>query len=117
LRLYGPVKIRENLSRQDGAIRLDIFLMGDILSLYSHLIIYLFIYIYAYMYMQILLWSLIHNSSHSIKDPNQPSIIRTNTQEYRYKKNSFVFVPRSRSPIPKGHFSHRISKCEIHFCL
>ena len=32
-------------------------------------------------------------------------------------KNSFVFVPKSRSPIPKGHFRHRISKCEIHICL
>jgi hypothetical protein len=30
-------------------------------------------------------------------------------------KNSFVFVPKIRFPIPKGHF--RISKCEIHFCL
>jgi hypothetical protein len=34
-----------------------------------------------------------------------------------YIKNSFIFVPKSRSPIPKGHFRHRISKCEIHFCL
>jgi hypothetical protein len=32
-------------------------------------------------------------------------------------KNSFVFVPGSRSPIPKSHFRHRISKCEIHICL
>jgi hypothetical protein len=32
-------------------------------------------------------------------------------------KNSFVFVPKIRSPIPKGHFRYRISKCEIHFCL
>jgi hypothetical protein len=32
-------------------------------------------------------------------------------------KNSFIFVPKIRSPIPKGHFRHRISKCEIHFCL
>jgi hypothetical protein len=28
-------------------------------------------------------------------------------------KNSFVFVPEIRSPIPKSHFRHRISKCEI----
>jgi hypothetical protein len=33
------------------------------------------------------------------------------------KKNSFVFVPKIRSPIPKSHFRHRISKCEIHICL
>jgi hypothetical protein len=35
---------------------------------------------------------------------------------YTYK-NKFVFVPKIRSPIPKGHFRYRISKCEIHFCL
>ena len=34
-----------------------------------------------------------------------------------YIKNSFVFVPKGRSPNPKGHFRHRISKCEIHICL
>jgi hypothetical protein len=32
-------------------------------------------------------------------------------------KNSFDFVPKSRSPSPKGHFRHKISKCEIHICL
>jgi hypothetical protein len=32
-------------------------------------------------------------------------------------KNSFDFVTKSRSPIPKGHFRHMISKCEIHICL
>jgi hypothetical protein len=52
-----------------------------------------------------------------IKDPNQTSIIRTNTQAYKYLKNSFVFVPKSRSPILKGYFRHKISKCEIHICL
>ena len=63
------------------------------------------------------LWTLLHNSSHSIKDPNQTSIIRTSIQAYRYKKNSFVFFPESRSPIPKSHFRYGISKCEIHICL
>ena len=63
------------------------------------------------------LWTLLDNSSHSIKDPNQTSIIRTNTQAYQYLQNSFAFVPKIRSPIPKGHFMHRISKCEIHICL
>jgi hypothetical protein len=38
------------------------------------------------MYMQIQLWTLLHNSSHSIKDPNQTSIIITNIQVHRYKK-------------------------------
>jgi hypothetical protein len=49
------------------------------------------------------LWTLLHNSSHSIKEPNQTNIIRTNIQVHRYlyKKNSFVFVPKNRSPIPK----------------
>jgi hypothetical protein len=32
-------------------------------------------------------------------------------------KNSFIFVPKSRSPIPKSHFNHRISKCEIQVCV
>jgi hypothetical protein len=32
-------------------------------------------------------------------------------------KNSFVFVPKIRSPIPKSHFRYMISKCEIHLCL
>jgi hypothetical protein len=32
-------------------------------------------------------------------------------------KNSFVFVPKNMSPIPKGHIRHMISMCEIHICL
>ena len=32
-------------------------------------------------------------------------------------KNRFVFVPKSRSPILKGYFMYKISKCEIHLCL
>jgi hypothetical protein len=41
------------------------------------------------------LWTLLHNSSHSIKDPNQTSIIRTNIQvhKYLYKKiDLFLFL-------------------------
>jgi hypothetical protein len=30
------------------------------------------------------LWTLLHNSSQSIKEPNQAVIIRTNTQAYKY---------------------------------
>jgi len=67
--------------------------------------------------MQMQLWTLLHNSSHSIKDPNQTSIIRTSIQAYRYKKIVLYFFPKSRSPIPKNHFRCRISKCEIHICL
>jgi hypothetical protein len=36
------------------------------------------------MYMQMELWTLLHNSSHSIKDPNHKCITRTNIQAYRY---------------------------------
>ena len=40
-------------------------------------------------------------------------------QTFRHidKKNSFVFFPKNRSPFPKDHFRHKISKCEIHICL
>jgi hypothetical protein len=34
--------------------------------------------------MQMQLWTLLHNSSHSIKESNQAVIIRTNTQAYKY---------------------------------
>jgi hypothetical protein len=34
--------------------------------------------------MQMQLWTLLHNSSHSIKELNQAVIIRTNTQAYKY---------------------------------
>jgi hypothetical protein len=67
--------------------------------------------------MQMQLWTLLHNSSHSIKDPNQANIIITNIQVHKYKKIVFVFVPKIRSPIPKSHFRYMISKCEIHICL
>jgi hypothetical protein len=69
-----------------------------------------------YVYVDVM-WILLHNSSHSIKDPNQTNIIRTNIQVHRYLYKKIVFVPKSRSLIPKGHFKHMISKCEIHFCL
>jgi hypothetical protein len=66
------------------------------------------------MYMHTKLWILLRNSLHLIKEPNQTVIIRTNIQTYRYLKNSIVFVPKIRSPIPKGHFRYMISRCEIH---
>jgi hypothetical protein len=44
---------------------------------------------------------------------NQVSLEQTFKFINIYIKNSFVFVPKSRSPNPKGHFRHRISKCEI----
>jgi hypothetical protein len=68
--------------------------------------------------MQMQLWTLLHNSSHSIKDPNQTCNMRTNISSIQiFTKNSFDFVPKSRSPSRKGHFRHKISKCEIHICL
>jgi hypothetical protein len=48
---------------------------------------------------------------------NQTSVIRTNTQAYKYLQKYFCFFPKVGPPIPKGHFRYRISKCEIHFCL
>ena len=36
------------------------------------------------------MWALLHNSSHSIKDPNQTSIIRTNIQVHRYLYKKIV---------------------------
>jgi hypothetical protein len=41
------------------------------------------------MYMQMQLWTLLHNSSHSIKEPNQIVIIRTSIQVYRYFHTRF----------------------------
>jgi hypothetical protein len=36
---------------------------------------------------------------------------------YLYKKIVLVFVPKSRCPVPKGHFRYRILKCEIRICI
>jgi hypothetical protein len=68
-------------------------------------------------YMQMQLWTLLYNSSHSIKEPNQTSIKEQTFKRIDTYKNSFVFVPKIRSPIPKGQFRYRILKCEIHYCL
>jgi hypothetical protein len=38
------------------------------------------------------LWTLLHNSSHSIKDPNQASIIRTSIQVHRNRKIILFFL-------------------------
>jgi hypothetical protein len=62
------------------------------------------------------IWSCGHYSTtHHTQSKIQ---IRHLSQEQTFKhtniyENSFDFVPKSRSPIPKGHFRHRISKCEI----
>ena len=63
------------------------------------------------------LWTLLHSSSHSIKEPNQTVIIRTKHSSVDTYKNSFVFVPKIKSPISKSHFMYMISKCEIHISL
>ena len=49
---------------------------------------------------------------------------RSKSNKYHKNKHSsiqipikIVFFPKIRSPIPKSHFRHRISKCEIHICL
>jgi hypothetical protein len=64
--------------------------------------------------MQMQLWTLLDNSSQSIKEPNHTEQAFKRIETYQ---NSFVFVPNIRSPIPKGHSRYMISKCEIHFCL
>jgi hypothetical protein len=46
---------------------------------------YYYYYYFAYVYMQMYLRILLHNPSHSIKDSNQTSIIRTNIQVHRYQ--------------------------------
>jgi hypothetical protein len=78
-----------------------------------------FIYIYVYMYMHMLivditpqLIALNQISKLDMYHKNKHSSIQNN-----HNKNSFDFVPKSRSPIPKGHFRQMISKCEIHICL
>jgi hypothetical protein len=43
------------------------------------------------MYMQMQLWTLLHKSLHSIKEPNQAVIIKTNTQAYKYLQK-IVFI-------------------------
>jgi hypothetical protein len=43
-------------------------------------------------YMQMQLWKLLHNSSHSIKVPNQTSIIRTSIQVYKYLQKIVLFL-------------------------
>ena len=38
------------------------------------------------------LWILLHNPSHSIKEPNQTSITRTSIQAYRYLQKIVLFL-------------------------
>jgi hypothetical protein len=84
--------------------------------LFSYLMNFIYLYLCLYVYVDVIV-DILHNSSHSIKDPNQTCITRTTFRHADIYKNSFDFVPKSRSPIPKGHFRHMISKCEIHICL
>jgi hypothetical protein len=56
------------------------------------------------MYMHMQLWTLLHNPSHSIKDSNQTSIIRTNIEAHRYLQK-LVFLFLRLGPIPNSHFS------------
>jgi hypothetical protein len=90
--------------------------MGDILSLYSHLMIFLFIF----MPIHICRCNCGHYSTtHHTQSKIQ---IRHVSKEQTLKhidtyQNSFVFVPKIRSPSPKSHFRYKISKCEIHIGL
>jgi hypothetical protein len=74
--------------------------MGDILSLYSHLMIFLFIFMPIHIYRcNCGHYSTTHHTQSKIQ-------IRHVSQEQTFKridtyKNSFVFVPKSGSPISK----------------
>jgi hypothetical protein len=73
--------------------------MGNILNLYSHLMIFLYLCLYVYV-------DVIVDITPQLITLNQKSKIRHVSQEQTFKridtyKNSFVFVPKSRSPIPK----------------
>jgi hypothetical protein len=46
------------------------------------------------MCIHIQLWILLHNSSHSIEEPNQAIIIRTSIQAYRYQKIVLIWFLR-----------------------
>jgi hypothetical protein len=75
--------------------------------------LYLCLYVYAVVIVDITpqLITLNQRSKSDMYHKNKHSSIQI------FKKNSFDFIPKSRSPSPKGHFRHRISKCEIDICL
>ena len=75
--------------------------------------LYLFLFVYANVIVDITpqLIKLNQKSKSDMYHKNKNSSIQI------FTKNSFDFFPKSRSPIPKSHFRHRISKCEIHICL
>jgi hypothetical protein len=77
----------------------------------------LFTYIYAYVCADVIM-----DITPQLITLNQ----RSKSDMYHKNKHSGIqifikivlgFFSKSRSPIPKGHFRHRISKCEIHFYL
>jgi hypothetical protein len=69
-------------------VRLDSLMRDNLV----YLVIFINIFFYTYVYMQMQLWTLLHNSSHSIKDPNQTNIIRTSIQAYKKIIVLFLFL-------------------------
>jgi hypothetical protein len=86
--------------------------------LFSYLMNFIYLYLCLYVYANVICghYSRTHRTQSKIQ-------IRHVSQEQTFKhtkiftKNSFDFVPKSRSPIPEGHFRYMISKCEIHICV
>jgi hypothetical protein len=101
-----------DLLRWDGSIKLDIFLIGNILSclFYKYFPLCLGVYTNAFVDITPQPITLNQRSKSDKYHKNKHSSIQIST------KNSF-FVPKIRLSIPKSHFRHRISKCEIQVCL
>jgi hypothetical protein len=86
--------------------------------LFSYLMNFIYLYLYLYVYADVIM---------DITPQFIPLNQRSKSNKYHKNKHSSIsiftkivlifFVPTIRSPIPKGHFRHRISKCEIHICL
>jgi hypothetical protein len=76
-----------------------------------------FIYLYLYVYVDVIVDI----------TPQLPTLNQRSKSDKYHKnktfnfidiyKNSFIFVSKSMSHIPKSHFKHKISECEIQVCL
>jgi hypothetical protein len=85
--------------------------------LFSYLMNFIYLYLCLYVYEDVIV-----HITRQLITLNQRSKSNMYHKNKHFKhtniyKNSFDFVPKIRSPIPKGHYRCRISKCEIHFCL
>jgi hypothetical protein len=85
--------------------------------LFSYLMNFIYLYLYLYVYADVIV---------DITPQFIPLNQRSKSNKYHKNKHSsisrftkivLIFFSTSRSPIPKDHLRHRISKCEIHICL